>query len=409
MFSRIDERVQLRLHPGQRRAWDSKARFVFLIAGTQSGKTSFEPWWLYREICNCGPGDYIAATATYDLFKLKLLPDMKSVFCDQFGWEYHASDRIITDGKSRIILRSANVPGGLESATAKAAVLDECGQDSFRLESWEAVLRRLALSGGRILGGTTPYNTGWLKTEVYDQWTGGNKDFYISQFNSLENPSFPVDEYYRAKTILADWKFRMFYNGDFTRPAGLIYGDYDESIHLVNPFTIPPQWPHYVGVDFGGVNTAAIWIVENPETRCYFAYREYLDGGKASSEHSAELERLGAGENIVKYTGGSGSEDQQRMDFRVGRVNIQEPPILDVKSGIDKIIELLRTKRLFIFNTLRGVRSELGTYSRKVDQSGQVTETINDKEKFHRLDALRYCVLGMKSRTIVTVGGKRIE
>jgi hypothetical protein len=34
-------RVRLTLHAGQTRAWDSSRRFVFVIAGTQGGKTSF--------------------------------------------------------------------------------------------------------------------------------------------------------------------------------------------------------------------------------------------------------------------------------------------------------------------------------------------------------------------------------
>jgi len=78
----IDEngKLKLRLHEGQTRAWDSERRFVFVIAGTQGGKTSFGPWWLWREIKECGEGDYLVVTATYDLFKLKLLPEMQRVF-----------------------------------------------------------------------------------------------------------------------------------------------------------------------------------------------------------------------------------------------------------------------------------------------------------------------------------------
>ena len=127
--------LQVHLHPGQTKAWDSEKRFVFIVAGTQSGKTSFEPIWLDREIKNKGEGDYIAATATYDLFKLKFLPELRHYFCDLFGWGYSASDRVIYQEYkprmfTRIISRSAESEGGLESSSAKAAVFVECGQDS---------------------------------------------------------------------------------------------------------------------------------------------------------------------------------------------------------------------------------------------------------------------------------------
>ncbi len=43
MVQVVDDRLTLNLHEGQTRAWDSKARYVAVIAGTQSGKTSFWP------------------------------------------------------------------------------------------------------------------------------------------------------------------------------------------------------------------------------------------------------------------------------------------------------------------------------------------------------------------------------
>jgi hypothetical protein len=71
---------------------------------------------------------------------------------------------------------------------------------------------------------------------------------------------------------------------------------------------------------------------------------------------------------------------------------VREPVIVDVEAGIDRVIELFKTKRLFIFKSLVGLRDELGTYSRELDDMGQPTEKIKDKETFHRLDALRYVV-----------------
>lgn len=72
--------IVLNLHPGQERAMNSEKRFVFMLSGTQGGKTSLGPWWLAREIETRGQGDYLAVTANYDLFKLKMLPEMLKVF-----------------------------------------------------------------------------------------------------------------------------------------------------------------------------------------------------------------------------------------------------------------------------------------------------------------------------------------
>jgi hypothetical protein len=386
------DRARFTLHPGQTRPYKSTRRFTFVVAGTQSGKTSFGPLWLRAEIERAGAGDYLAATATFDLFKLKMLPEMKYFFCTLQGWQWVASDRTIVSpsGKTRIILRSANAEGGLESATAKAAWLDECGQDAFRLEAWQAVQRRLSLSQGRVLGTTTPYNLGWLKTEVYDRWRAQDPDYQIVQFASTMNPAFPLAEFERARRVLPDWKFRMFYEGEFTRPAGLIYADFDESIQLVDDFSIPPDWPRWVGADFGGAHTSLVWLAQNPAKDVYYLYRESLEGGLSTREHAAKALEFAQAENVVFWAGGAKSETQQRMDWQSNGVPLREPQFADVEAGIDRVTELIKTRRLFVFRSCVGTRDELGTYAREVDEYGLPTAKIKDKEKFHRLDALRY-------------------
>ncbi len=388
---------ELHQHPGQLRAWDSERRFVFVIAGTQSGKTSWGPFWLRREIDKRGPGDFLAVTATYDLFKLKMLPEMQRVFCDLMQWgRYGASERVIEsyDKRSRIILRSADAEGGLESATAKAAWTDECGQDRFRLESWEAVQRRLSLAEGRNLGTTTPFNLGWLKMQVYDRWRAGDPDYDVIQFESIMNPVFPLAEYERAKRTLPDWKFQMMYRGNFSRPAGLIYEDFTDDL-VVKPFAIPVEWPRYVGIDFGAVHTATIWTAHDVEHAAYYMYRETLEGGKSTDEHVKAALYRAAGERVMGWYGGSKSESQQRMDWATAGIVASEPPVADVEAQIDRVIKLFKMKQLFVFRDCAGLRDELGTYSREVDAMGQSTEKIKDKESFHRLDALRYLVAGV--------------
>jgi hypothetical protein len=334
-----------------------------------------------------------------------MLPEMRHVFIDilqREGWIWQPSERVITNGKTRIILRSANAPGGLESATVKAAWLDECGQDDFRLDSWEAVQRRLSLEQGRVLGTTTPYNLGWLKKEIYDRWRKGDGDYGVIQFKSTMNPRFPREEYDRARATLPAWKFNMFYNGEFTKPAGMIYDCFEDDIHIIKPFPIPPAWPRYFGNDFGAVHNASVWLAENSENSTFVLYRERMAGGLSTAEHVEVTYELEPGENIVARAGGSKSEQQQRVDWSAAGMTVQEPIIADVEAGIDRVYALFKTKRLFIFDTCSGILDEIGTYSRELDDFGQPTEKIKDKETFHFLDALRYCVqhIGMAAELV---------
>lgn len=411
-------KYRLNLHRGQRQARQSKARFTFVLAGSQAGKTSFGPWWLADQVNRFGAGDYLAVTASYDLFKLKMLPEMRTVFEDTLRrGRYWSGERIIElaePGKGfwakrtddpmwgRIILRSAQSPGGLESATAKAAWLDECGQDEFGLDSWEAIQRRLALHQGLVLGTTTLYNVGWLKAEVYDRWAEGDPDYRVIQFPSTLNPAFPPAEFERMRRTLPDWRFRMFYLGQFARPEGLIYGAFTDDM-LEHPFPIPLDWPRVVGLDFGGANQALVWLAQDPEG-IWHLYDESLCGEKTTEEHAADAVQKAAGCEDVTFVGGSPGESQQRRDWRAAGVHVKQPPIKDLEPGIDRGIQLVKEGKFRLFRSCRGMRDELGTYRRKLDDAGKPTEDIVDKRTFHRLDAYRYAACQITSRRSFVYG-----
>lgn len=379
--------------------------------------TSFGPPWLWREMMWRGAGDYIACTSSYDLFKLKMLPEIRGFFEHTLSiGRYWAGDKIleIADPETgqfkarraddpmwaRLILRSASAPGGLESATAKGAWLDEAGQDEFTVDAFEAITRRLTLHQGRMLITTTPYNLGWLKQQIIDK--NGQDGIEIINFASDMNPSFPKEELDRQRSIMPEWKFNMFHLAKLTRPPGMIYNDFvdkyrEQGGHKVEEFTLPIEWPRFVGVDPGAVNTAKIWMAHDTINDLYYVYRESLEGGKSTAEHATGARDLAAEnrENVVMYFVGQRAETQQRMDWQAAGVyNVSEPPFHDVESGIDKIITLLKQHRIFFFDTCVGLLDEIGRYSRKLNAASEVTEEILNKETFHRLDALRYDVAG---------------
>ncbi len=293
---------------------------------------------------------------------------------------------------------------------ANGLLVANCGQDDFRLQSYEAILRRLSIHQGRVLGGTTIYNLGWIKSQAYDPWKRGDPEHSVIQFASTQNPMFPAAEMERARRTLPKWKFDMFYRGIITRPGGLIYDDFVDEYapagHVVPAFRIPREWPCSIGVDFGAVNMALLWLAKQPGTRpgIYYAYREKHGGVSSTREHVRLTRRASLGERITGVFGGAKAEKQQRLDWQAGGLRVDEPPIHDVESGIDAVTAWLRENRLYVFDHLTGLRDEFGTYARELDDSGEPTDKIKDKEHFHHLDALRYVVAGLsapRARTMI--------
>jgi len=396
-----NDQLILNFHPGQLRAWDSKKRFTFVLAGTQSGKTEFGVHWLFREIARCGDGDYMVVSPSFPLQQKKVVPTYENILKTSLHLgEYKAGVKIFElrnrGYNSNIFFGSADNPDSLESCTAKAAHLDEVGQKGFRLSSWEAILRRLSINEGRALGTTTIYNLGWMKNQLYDKWKNGeDDDIEIIQFSSLMNPAFPEKEYYRAQRTLPAWKFNMFYKGLYDRPAGMIYDCFDDKSCKIKPFVLDSTWNRHVGLDFGGVNTVVLWYAEqkiNKEITNYYLYREYKSGGRSAKEHAKELLRLSEGENIVNWVGGSSSEGQWRLEFQQAGIPVKEPSIKDVEVGIDRVYGLNKQNRIYVFDTCPHYLDQKTSYSRVLDDMGNPTEKIEDKEKYHYMDAERYII-----------------
>ena len=403
--------LRFRYHPGQTRVMEKDERIVTTIAGTQSGKTVIGPWWLFREIKRRGPGDYLVAAPTFQLMKKKVLPEFKTLFERRLGLGfYHESDKIFTfntkgqqavhggagDEPTKVFFGHAQDPDSLESATAKAAWLDEAGQKKFKHGSWEAIQRRLSIHQGRILITTTPYYVGWLKHEVVDE-APESDEIATVHFDSVENPVFPEEEYKRQRQNLPGWKFRMMYRGRFERPAGMIYDCWDREEHCIPRFSIPDEWPRYLGLDFGGVNTAGIYLAKEPDTKRYILYRCYKAGGRTAKEHARAMKQ---GEPAMpkKAVGGSGSEDQWRHEFKKGGLPVQEPPVSEVEIGIQRVYSMLKATaderyddpHLQVFADLGDVIDEFESYQRELDEQDKPTEKIDNKSEYHRLDALRY-------------------
>lgn len=405
-------KLHFTLHSGQTRAWDAEERFILVLAGLQSGKTVTGPLWLFREMRRKGPGDYLVGSPTFTLLELKALPEFKRLFVQHLRvGEYKASPvREFTlnrrgelmlwgapqDVPTRVLFGHAQDPESLESGTYKGAWLDEAGQKKFRRDSWVSIQGRLSIYQGRVLFTTTPYGLGWLKSELYDRWEASGRnhpEIAVINFESIDNPAFPIEEFERARRTLPSWLFNMRYRGRFERPAGLIYGSFDPKRHVIPAFAIPDEWPRFLGLDFGGVNTAGVFLArelntERRPTGRYIAYREYHQGGKTARGHAANLTE-GEPRRPTTY-GGSKSEGQWRDEFAAGGLSVAEPDIADVEIGILRIYGAFALDELLIFDSCVGLIEEANTYSREVDANGEPTELIEDKHQFHFLDALRY-------------------
>jgi hypothetical protein len=398
-------------HPGQKKAWECERRFVLVLAGTQSGKTVAGVWLLLREIQRTArPGeanDYLIVGPDTELLKKKALPEFAKKV-KKYA-QYRSSDKCFVftpEGSQKIAGCECEIkvfvgyghdPDSLEAATYKAVWADEAGQAHFLRESWEALRRRTAIYRARIFMTTTPYKaTGWLRDLHDDAVAGRTNDVGIVSFRSIDNPVFVLDEWEQMKRQLPDWKFRSFYEGVFTRPAGAVFDCFDPLTNVVQPFRIPAHWPRHVGVDFGENNTAAAMVAEDPQTLDLYVYETYHAGGRTVEEHVRALNRKLGGE-LSFGVGGSWGEDEWRRDYVAAGLHLARPAVREVEVGIQRVYKQVKEGRLKVFASCEKLIGEIESYSRELDDRGEPLDAIHDKAKYHRLDALRYIVSALRA------------
>ncbi len=438
--------MRLNFHPGQIRTWDSLARFVFMLAGKQGGKTCFGPHWIHREMVdemNRLPpgtpiGDFTAYSSTFDLLNMKMLPEILEVFGEeQEMWlncgRWHEGIKVLelTEGlipvreggkfwaknsKSlmygRLILRSADSESGLASASSKGAWMDECGQTQYTLNVWREIQGRLTLSRGRLLGTTTLYDHGYLKTHVFDKWRKGDTTYDVIQYDSRENPEFDEEEFERLKNDMPLWQFNMWYRGLYDKPAGLVYSSFDDDNDVIEPIDIPSHWPLVTGHDFGSANPAALIYAFDIKNDQFYIVDEYLPGPKPVPEQVRTLKEMVASINeknperlIFLRAGGSHQEEDSRGNYGMHGWPIREPAVTgpgSVDVQISRVYALHARGAIKVFNTCTGYLAEKMSFSYKRDRDGVISgNEIEQESKYHFMAAERYIMCGFLSNDAV--------
>ena len=405
----VAEPEQVNLFPieGQSRLLaDYRARTLAAIAGTGGGKTQLGYWWLYLRMLDAPGYAWGVAEPTFSMLEKILIHSPDPHRPDLITWlanmglepRYEAIAKIINTTLGKIYLGSADNPNSMQGAAVRGYWLDEGGMMS--LIAYQTAVQRVSLFDGQVLITTTPYNRGWLKTEVHDKAEG---DYvHVETWISTANPAFPkhvYEEMQGGPNAMQPHRFRMIYMAEFERPIGMIYGSFNTEKCIIPPFAIPKSWPRYVGQDYGPVHTAVIWYAKAPAkfmgwpAGTMFAYREYMAGNKSIKQHSTDLKRLSKGEPLqMKVASPLASERQWRREFSEQGWHLQECKITDVEVGIDRVWALHQQDKLVYFNNLRFTISQKEEYRRKLDESQQPTEVIENKGQYHFMDAERYIV-----------------
>jgi len=108
-------------------------------------------------------------------------------------------------------------------------------------------------------------------------------------------------EYVRQLENLPEGGLReMWLNGNWDIFAGQYFSEFDRSIHVCEPFTIPEHWNRYRAMDYGLDMAAFLWIAVDEDGHKY-VYREYAEEDKSIPECCKAVKDLSGNETYI-YT-----------------------------------------------------------------------------------------------------------
>ena len=274
----------------------------------------------------------------------------------------------------------------MQGAAVKGVWLDEAGQ--MALLAHETASQRRSMMSGQVLLTTTPYNLGWLLTEVKRK--DGQYGIHVESWRSIDRPGFPRAEYERAKQTLPWWRFAMLYDAQFEKPAGLIYSSFNESVCVIDRFPIPKEWLVYVGHDFGADNPAALFYACDPSTGQFYLFHESLGAELALHERVEGFKKLTEGYSVLKRVGGSPQEEDSRQLYNAHGWVITKPKIGHVEPRIVKVFALHTLNKIMVFSDMLHYLDEKRTFSRKLDDGNKPTEEIANESRFHLMSCEEY-------------------
>jgi len=382
-------------HQGQYELLQSKARFTAAIAGTGGGKTVAGALWLMQEIQKKPLAKYLIVTPTFKILRSATLPAWKqTVEGTDLEGDFKVADcEYVLPCGGKIFFRSAEDPRSMQGVVAAAAWIDEGGLISK--EAWDTVLQRVGYQRGRVLVTTTPYAHNFLFKEFYQRWKTGDGNYHVVQFPSVMNPTYPQEEFQRARETLPPHKFAMLYCGQFMRAEGLVYNDLESC--LVEKPTNLPQGRLVGGIDFGFNDpfSAIAGVIDNDGVLWVF-FERYVRG-KTIEEHFPHLPKE------VNWFADSARPDSIK-DLR--RMGLYVKPCKKGAGSIERGITLVHSRiNNGSLKIIRGTTPALLTEAEQYRYPSHDEQSYSDvpvDESNHALDALRYLITGLdRKRSLV--------
>lgn len=205
-------------------------------------------------------------------------------------------------GAGVICFRNLDDPSKYQSSEFAAVAVDELTKNPFETFLFLRTRKRWpGIERTKFIAGTNPGGIGhsWVKKlwmdKEYEPTEKEQNQFYFIQSKASDNPYLP-ENYYASLAGLPEAMRKAYVDGDWNLFKGQVFSEWRDSVHIVNPFPIPPGWKKYRTYDYGRTKPAAcLWVAQDYDGRLW-VYREYYQAGKNADEQARDILKLSGDE-----------------------------------------------------------------------------------------------------------------
>ena len=222
--------------------------------------------------------------------------------------------------------------------------IDEATQlTEFQFETLTACLRGANDFPKRIYLTCNPGGVGheWVKRRFIDrQFREGERpeDYTFIPARVYDNKVLLTHDagYVRMLEGLPADLRRAWLDGDWNVFAGQYFREWDERVHVIEPFTIPAGWRRYVTIDYGLDMLAAYWVAVD-EAGYAVVYRELYRSGVIISDAARMLRECSDGEAIEAFLAPPDLWNRRQETGRSAAEIFAENGVELEKTGNDRI------------------------------------------------------------------------
>ena len=220
---------------------------------------------------------------------------------------------------------------------------------------YDECLMRVMDRRGDIFGTMTPLKgRTFIFNEIYLN-RRHNPEIWCEFMSWEDNPHLSAKEIKLLDSALDKSALDARKYGKFSAEAGLVYPEFDEGVHVIPPFPVPPEWQDIISIDPGLNNPlSAHWYCRDFDGNVY-AVAEHFASGKDVDFHAAAIKEI-----------------SRRLGWKT-----------DGKGRLRALIDSAANQR-----TLSGVKSVAELFCER----GIIVDTNVDKDVFSGIARVKSCL-----------------